>query len=737
MDRCVTLAFALSVLCSAGHAQVQHGRTTGTATAGSFSTETAAAGEAARAAGPVSIESHRPLRPHGQAASSGQALPQGGIASGTQAATLGQFHYGLVDNFTFFPPDPTIAVGPQHYIETVNQRLGISAKTTTFSTTMSLNGAGPGTGLFQSVGAGASTFDPKCLFDQYSGRFMVVALENPSPTQSFIDIAISDDSNPNGTWFTYRTNALTTVLGQSCGVDYPGFGVDADAIYVATNLFTTPVGPTATFAGVKYRVYQKAAMLSGGTAVFTDLLSTTAASVQATHPYGTPSAAYFVSAFSPTTLQLDAITDPLGAVTMTTTFVTVPTFGFPVGGAPQLGSAVTLDVLDGRIMNADWRNGRLYTAHGVTVGTRTLARWYEIATNGFPAGTPSLVQTGDIDLGAGIHTWYPAISVNAADDVAVVFARSASTERPSVQVVSRSVTDPAGTMSSPITISPAPQTGQVPYVDPIGGNPSRWGDFFGIAIDPADNFTFWGVGECLIKFVGFPTTPTWATAIGRFTVTPPPPFPVITSITPNSAPAVGDFLTIKGTGIQGATQVTVGPHVLPRQVLANPQFVPFGFNYGFTPIDFQPVDTLFVFGYPPLQNLGTENVTVTTLVGTSLPAPITVNVTDPPKVVLTPVSTLAGNPMTVAWGGTPGQMALLATSLTFNTAIVNGFETLLPDALIPLPDLAGAGAASFTVQTPVLPTLPANIYLQLWTVAPPGTDPLTFEPSPIRVAILN
>jgi hypothetical protein len=96
--------------------------------------------------------------------------------------------------------------------------------------------------FFQTLSPITSLFDPKVIYDQYSDRFLVVALEStdtsfgdPSNTSRIL-LAVSDDSDPNGTWYFHAVNSLINIGGLDRWADYPGFAVDNQAIYDA-NMF--------------------------------------------------------------------------------------------------------------------------------------------------------------------------------------------------------------------------------------------------------------------------------------------------------------------------------------------------------------------------------------------------------------------------------------------------------------------------------------------------------------------
>lgn len=375
------------------------------------------------------------------------------------------------------PPDPNLAVGPSHIVATVNMALTIHDKATgELQFAMPLNNYGT-PGLFEGQGAEWFVFDPKCVYDHLSQRFVVVALETyAEPFGTWVNIAVSDDSDPHGIWYTYRTNAA--IASQpSAWWDYPSLGYDSRSWIVTGNL----IGGSG--AGV--RVFDKAGMLAGGAAQFTTLAAG-AFTTQAASHFGATDAAY-IAAASGAQILLFAVRYPGmggGVPTISTSSIGVPAFG-AAGDIPTPND--TLGNLSGNwLMNAMWRDGMLYTTQAGSAG----AAWYQIATNGWPSSgsSPSLVQAGVVNpnpSGAGtLGAAFPAIAVNGAGDVGLVMNVAGPTMNPSVAVAARRATDPAGTFGPPRVV----KTG----TSPEGG---RWGDYSGIAIDPVDDLTFWGISE--------------------------------------------------------------------------------------------------------------------------------------------------------------------------------------------------------------------------------------------------
>lgn len=426
----------------------------------------------------------------------GQAIEMDRIQSGGPTGFTG------IAQTEWSPPDPTLAVGPNHVVETVNSAIAFYTKdgTETFSAPLGTPGS---PGFFETVGASSNfVFDPKCFYDQKTGRFVVIALEHIGSTESWIDIAVSDDSDPNGIWYKYRTFSVIQVGASNYWIDYPGLGSDDNAFYVTGNLFILNGGGSG-FGGQLFRIFDKTPMLAGDPVVMTDIAPNTGASLQVAQMFGDAPQCYFLSRFASNFLRIWTINDPLGSPSIErfTLGGMDSAFG-PSQDAPNLNGG-GISTLDGRLMNVQHRDGNLYTAHGIDGPPGiTVARWYHMNTNGWPnsGSDPTLVQQGEVTGSQGQHHFFPAIYSDKFQNVGLIMSRSSSSEFASVQVSGRVPSDPAGAMSDPIQLA-------------IGdrGTSGRWGDYLDIAVDPNDDTTFWIVGMYAKNF-------GWQTWIDSFTV---------------------------------------------------------------------------------------------------------------------------------------------------------------------------------------------------------------------------
>ncbi|HEX5758695.1 MAG TPA: hypothetical protein VF121_05835 [Thermoanaerobaculia bacterium] len=408
---------------------------------------------------------------------------------------LGSFA-GIADT-QWFPADCTAAAGPAHVLAAVNSSVAVYAKT----------GGAPLlqktlTAWFSNVITEAKIFDPKALYDQHAGRWVLlaVAVGSTSNTSWFL-LSISKTSDPLGGWWNYKLDATrdgTTATNN--WADYPGLGVDAQALYITANMFQFG----GNFRYAKVRIVPKGTAPStgpyfGGAAAFKDLVNlknadgTTAFTVQPCHTYGAPQVQYLVNSLFPTTsiptrtlLSLWALSDPLGTPAITRRNIGTRPYGLPPD-ATQKGSSTRLDTGDVRMLCAVFRGGSVWAAltsrHAWSAAAENVAvaHWFQI-----DASTGAMTQQG-IFGAAGRHYCYPAVMPDGNGNMTMVFSRSGSAEFASARFSGRLATDPLGALQSSAPL----RDGTARYVRLDGMGRNRWGDYAGIASDPTDIRTIW------------------------------------------------------------------------------------------------------------------------------------------------------------------------------------------------------------------------------------------------------
>ena len=104
--------------------------------------------------------------------------------------TLGSFQG--IPQTGYVPPDPHIAVGPNHIIAMVNSTFRIYDKAGNILKTINC------ASWLNSVIPGVSPSDPKVLYDQFEGRWVMSWIETNDVSRANYAVSVSDDSDPIG-----------------------------------------------------------------------------------------------------------------------------------------------------------------------------------------------------------------------------------------------------------------------------------------------------------------------------------------------------------------------------------------------------------------------------------------------------------------------------------------------------------------------------------------------------------
>ena len=465
--------------------------------------------------------------------------------------------------FLFIPPDPIGAAGTDRLIAVVNAMIEARKKDGTLLWRSGLKDfftpQSPVTPTFQSPVT--YTFDPKVIYDQYEDRFVVVTLErvhagsNPnSGNQSKIFLAVSKTGTPasatSADWNYHKINAEESIGGYDHWVDYPGFAVDEEAVYLAGNMFGHVGG--STHFSVRLWIIDKGksgGFYDGGPASFTvhnpyaggGLAVTT----QPAHVFGTSGAGQGIGTYlvwysgltrggvgGQESVQVVRVDDPLDTPTFTQEFVGVGDIEdfevIALPDAPQSGTAALVEVNNRRALHAVWRDDALWLTatlipnSGPDAG-QTTAHWFKLNTSAAPGGDITLADQGNIggeDIAQGTYTFFPTVAVNAAGDAMFGFSASASSIYPGAYAAGRQVTDAPGTVQASATV----QAGLDYYVRTFGGPSNRWGDYSGISLDPTDDNVFWVFNEFadLRGAASIGEEGWWGTAWASVTLVRPP-----------------------------------------------------------------------------------------------------------------------------------------------------------------------------------------------------------------------
>ena len=416
----------------------------------------------------------------------------------------------------YIPPDSQLAAGPTDVVVAINSLLAIYDKTG-----VQQGGFQNLSAFFSGLGVSGEIFDPRLVYDQTDGRFILSAAEVDMTgfTNGNVLLAISATSDPTGAWYKYAIDFMGRDLSNTVNTfpDFPGLGLSPTAVYLTSNQFAldSQCGSSGfcEFSDAWIKVIALPALLSGSSTLsittFQDVQTASkqlAFSIQPALSYGTPSAEFLVAAdFSAnpgTQLDLFSITTS-GTPTLTAANLTVPSFSLPPD-APQPESYNLIVTDDFRTLNAVWNSGSLWVGQNVQ-GSSGLAaaRWYQIALSDLSSA--SLTQSGDV-TGSGA-AYYPALGAEPDGTAFMAFTTSSWTTYASAAYAARLPADSPGTMRSYAFYG----LGTASYDETVG---NRWGDYSGISLDPA-GVSFWGIAE----YAGTPD-PQFGTEIAQFTGPP-------------------------------------------------------------------------------------------------------------------------------------------------------------------------------------------------------------------------
>ncbi len=483
----------------------------------------------------------------------------------------------------FIPPAAHCAVGPTHVVTVSNVIVQWRPKVGTTNTPEYENTLTGFFGAVPGVLADNFGFDPKVIFDQHEGRFVIVFLQQWDPAAgdpseaSRILIAISKTSDPNAGWWMHTIDSKLSIETVDRWMDYPGLAVDEHALYLTGNMFAFVSGGNA-YAGSRLWIVDKSGAYAGSPVAFTvhDAYAATSgsgsmpATTQPAHMFGAspldagarPIGTYLVSYSGLSNAGIEAVqiievSDPLGAnggpffTHQNVSVGDIDETALAMLDAPQLGSNDHIETNDRRALGAVWRNDNLYLCAQVRIPPsdpeehQTSAHWWRVSTTS-PAPGLSLADQGRVgaeDLGVMTYTYYPALMVDVDGNMAISVSASSSSMYPGAYYATRMAGDAPGSIGEAAPLAPG-----VDFYDRrFGGARNRWGDYSGIALDPDDDATFYVYNQYAgARGSVIPAFPTedgrWHTKLGWFRVKPS----LAVAIVSFDAIVKGDAVSIAG-----------------------------------------------------------------------------------------------------------------------------------------------------------------------------------------------
>jgi len=404
----------------------------------------------------------------------------------TNALTPTGTSYRAFDDSGMDPSDAHIAVGPINLVVVINSRMAV------------YNKQNPGTLLYETslndwyqdlLSADTLIVDPRAIYDHVNERFIVVATAlNMTTQEAWWTIAASQSASAIGTW---RLHISDSTLDGSTDTenfaDFPGVGTNGSHLYLTGNM--------ADFAGMsfqyaKIRIFELNEIYDGNITKYVDILNllnddgSNASAIQPAHRYTADDIMYLLNAGSSGNLTLWTVSTPFSdTAAITATNVSVPGFDNPPD-AEQPDTDTRIETNDTRLLQALMRDDGIWTAQTVAMdwgtGDRAAIQLYEIKADG--TGLLNQVTFGN----STYYFYYPSLAIDGFGNMLIHFSLSSPTLYASIGYTGRRFNDPPNTVESTVRIA---KTGVESFI--IAGGQQRWGDYSGVAIDPANDQVFW------------------------------------------------------------------------------------------------------------------------------------------------------------------------------------------------------------------------------------------------------
>ena len=418
-------------------------------------------------------------------------------------------------------PDTVGDVGPNHLIESINaSRVQIWDKampTPNLLATFQMEDLGTGI-------CGNGLGDPVVIYDRNADRWVLMEFVSGGTN---LCVYVSQTPDPvSGGWYAYN-------FVPPSFPDYPKFGVwpsDANGgggSYVVTAnagvaVYAMERGPMLTGATAGFQIFDLPNLPGFGFQSATpadidgpDLPPATAPAIVMRHRdtevhNGPAAPADLLEMWALDVDWVDSNNSSLASIPS----IDVAEFSSHLCGLTsfscmdQPGTGVQLDPIREVIMH------RMQYIHHADEGFETVVgnfvvdvtgtevggiRWFELRRTGGVANPWTLYQEGTYSID-GDDRWMGGSSMDQSRNIALAYNISSDTTFPGIRYTGRQADDPLGVMTQPETT----------LVDGAASNPgNRYGDYAAMGLDPADDCTFWYVGE-------YNPSSQWSTRWGAF-----------------------------------------------------------------------------------------------------------------------------------------------------------------------------------------------------------------------------
>ena len=387
-----------------------------------------------------------------------------------------------------FPPDPSGAAGPNHYVQAVNTKYRVYDKDgNPLTQSLNLSSLWPGS---------TNSGDPIVMYDRHADRWVITQFQTGTNRILF---AISTTPDPTQTYYTYSFTMPTFP-------DYPKYSIWADGYYMTSNTNQKNVvvfertkmlagDPTAAFIGLNHNYSSHYG--------FKSILPADADGELP--PYGTPQYFFYFQddSWSGITqdqikilkMQVDWATPANTTLSTHQTLYPAPfnsVFTTTWNDIVQKNSSQKLDAISSiftyRAQYMRWSGyNSVMLCNVVDIDNNNTGgiRWYELRQDETTAQF-SVYQEGTFGPADGDSRFIGSIAMDNYKNIGLAYSISGPNSFPSLGFTGRYPYMDLGEMYHQESIAIAGLSAQ------SGGN--RFGDYSHLSLDP-DGRTFWFTGE--------------------------------------------------------------------------------------------------------------------------------------------------------------------------------------------------------------------------------------------------
>jgi hypothetical protein len=452
---------------------------------------------------------------------------------------IGQNFTGSDNSQTYITPaDGNGAVGLNYFVEFINGSFAVYDKSdgsgvAKISDMKFWSNKGPGGDGVGGINFSSSdaVSDPRVIYDPTSQRWFASQVDydggaaDPSLESDYFLLAVSDTDDPSGSWHVF---SFLAAPGAIRFADFPTLGVDANAVYLAGDMYhgvsnslgtsltmipkadllaNPPVITNRVFFGVMTYA-ERGAVLQPATC----LDGSSSGNILAVGDLGMDFESHS-NLVASTVLNSGATNATWGLATN----LSVESYTAPLDPTQPDGTATLADN-DARFSARVYTvRGVIFAVHNIEVDGRAAIRWYRIN-----AANHALLESGTI-TDTNLDLFYPSIAANTNGVVVIGCNGCGITNYISSYAYAGLTANGVTTFGNSILLA----SGSVNYHDlneQLGlTDESRWGDYSAVSVDPSDSTHFWTIQMLPIDDSLFDSGDLWQTQITELITSLPSP----------------------------------------------------------------------------------------------------------------------------------------------------------------------------------------------------------------------